>query len=104
MNHLRHAKGRAQLRILGLTMTDAELFFKIMANAAGSNSVEIKAFVNGCMKLRGQASSLDAQTLLFFSRLQAERQNRTLELVTQIQQELADIEFEPAGQILDKSH
>merc|ERR1712113_445833 len=59
-----------------------------MTHASGSDQIEIKAFVNGIMKIRGHASGLDAQTLLIFSQLIFERTSRALDAMQLIQSNL----------------
>lgn len=49
----------------GIQPDDAEHFFKLLLNAHSASKVEIAAFVAGCMKLRGDAQSVDLQALHF---------------------------------------
>jgi len=51
---------------VGLEVHDVELFFKIVANAQSKDDhIEIDAFVEGCMSMKGNASGLDMQKSLY---------------------------------------
>eukprot|EP00747_Dinoflagellata_sp_TGD_P023796 gnl/TRDRNA2_/TRDRNA2_130080_c0_seq4.p1 gnl/TRDRNA2_/TRDRNA2_130080_c0~~gnl/TRDRNA2_/TRDRNA2_130080_c0_seq4.p1 ORF type:complete len:422 (+),score=59.40 gnl/TRDRNA2_/TRDRNA2_130080_c0_seq4:193-1458(+) len=65
MEFLDNAKARAYLQLKGLDVTDAEMFFFLLASANGSDSVDIDAFAEGAMKMRGQANAMDIQTVLY---------------------------------------
>jgi len=60
-------KLKACLRVLGLNIRDAQLFFQMLSTT--SDEVDIDEFVNGCMKLKGAATSIDLQSVLFQTRL-----------------------------------
>merc|ERR1712190_418929 len=64
---IRTGKLRAYLSTLGLNIKDAESFFKILMTMGDGDSVNIEAFIQGCLRMQGQATSLDIQTLLFVS-------------------------------------
>merc|ERR1712232_835858 len=57
---------------VGLEVHDVELFFRIVANADTADvQVDVDQFVTGCMSMRGGATGLDMQKLLYeTSRLQ----------------------------------
>merc|ERR1719272_1443652 len=50
---------------IGLEVTEVELFFKIVAGSAEEGEIEIDRFVEGCMQMKGNASSIDMQRQLF---------------------------------------
>eukprot|EP00928_Gymnodinium_smaydae_P039180 TRINITY_DN26819_c0_g1_i1.p1 TRINITY_DN26819_c0_g1~~TRINITY_DN26819_c0_g1_i1.p1 ORF type:complete len:731 (-),score=167.86 TRINITY_DN26819_c0_g1_i1:97-2289(-) len=56
-------KMKAYLTLLGLDVKDAEMFFNMLVNVSDKQEVDIESFVNGCMRLRGPASSVDLQGL-----------------------------------------
>eukprot|EP00928_Gymnodinium_smaydae_P014117 TRINITY_DN15113_c0_g2_i1.p1 TRINITY_DN15113_c0_g2~~TRINITY_DN15113_c0_g2_i1.p1 ORF type:complete len:671 (+),score=125.43 TRINITY_DN15113_c0_g2_i1:71-2083(+) len=56
---------RALLASIGLDIQDAEVFFDILCALSGSDQVEIEAFVDGCLRLKGSATSIDMQSMLF---------------------------------------
>merc|ERR1711933_2484 len=66
-NHLQPgSKLRHYLGALGLNRKDAELFFWMLKGAnVNEDSVDIRAFVAGLVKLKGGATSLDMQALIF---------------------------------------
>eukprot|EP00747_Dinoflagellata_sp_TGD_P196906 gnl/TRDRNA2_/TRDRNA2_67602_c1_seq1.p1 gnl/TRDRNA2_/TRDRNA2_67602_c1~~gnl/TRDRNA2_/TRDRNA2_67602_c1_seq1.p1 ORF type:complete len:290 (+),score=39.72 gnl/TRDRNA2_/TRDRNA2_67602_c1_seq1:2-871(+) len=57
------------LRAMGLDIRDAELFYNMLRASItdGTEGVEmtVDAFVDGCMKMRGQATSIDLMSLVF---------------------------------------
>merc|ERR1712183_300760 len=63
--HLSQGKLKAYLSVLGLDITEAETFLKILSKAANDTPIEIEDFVDGCLRMKGGASSLDMQALLF---------------------------------------
>merc|ERR1712113_267862 len=75
------AKGRlrAYLSVLGLDIKDAEMFFGMLAIAGGRDEVSIEAFVEGCMRMKGLATSLDLQTLTYRTQLIQQAQKRSYE-------------------------
>merc|ERR1719468_1471747 len=50
--------------VCGLDVKDADAFFEAMLAMHGCNEVHIDAFVSGCLRLRGAASSIDLHILL----------------------------------------
>merc|ERR1712061_596304 len=73
-NMMNNAKLRAYFGVQGLDIKDAEGFFQMLLEISGDSEVEIGHFVDGCMKMRGGATSLDMQALAFESRILAKRQ------------------------------
>jgi hypothetical protein len=59
---------RAYLEALGLEVFDVDLFFRMLQEASPETDVPIDSFVQGCMRMRGNASSLDMQALSFQSK------------------------------------
>jgi len=60
-------KLKACLQVLGLNINDAQLFFQMLCTT--DDEVDIDEFVKGCMKLKGGATSIDMQSVLFQTRL-----------------------------------
>jgi hypothetical protein len=59
-------KVKAFFNAQGLDIKDAEMFFRMLQDAEHEGeAVEIDAFVDGCMKMKGSAKSLDIQALRF---------------------------------------
>jgi hypothetical protein len=67
--HLQHGKLKAYLAVLGLDIAEAETFLKVLTEAAQDAPVGIEDFVDGCLRMKGSASSLDMQTLLFETKI-----------------------------------
>jgi hypothetical protein len=53
------------LESVGVHEADAERFFSMLQAASMGQEVEIAGFVDGCLQLRGDASSLDLQAVAF---------------------------------------
>merc|ERR1711879_1141399 len=53
---------RSYLAVLGLDVRDAHAFFELLI--ADRNEVEIDAFIEGCMRMRGQATGIDQHTMI----------------------------------------
>jgi len=51
------------LAAIGLDVNDAKLFFDMVTNLTGQNNVEIDGFVEGALKMKGTATSIDMQSL-----------------------------------------
>jgi len=56
---------RTYFEIADLEIKDANEFFDAVANMTGSDEVDVDSFVEGCMKVKGAATSVDQQVLLF---------------------------------------
>lgn len=56
---------QALLADVGLEIHDAHWFFKMLLSLSDSDSVDIQHFVEACMKLKGKATSLDVQCIIF---------------------------------------
>jgi len=56
---------RAYFEIADLEIRDANEFFDTVVSLTGSNEIDIDSFVEGCMKVKGGATSVDLQVLLF---------------------------------------
>jgi hypothetical protein len=62
---LENGKLPLYLETVGVHEADAERFFAMLKSASMGQEVEIGGFVDGCLKLRGDASSLDLQAVAF---------------------------------------
>eukprot|EP00931_Biecheleriopsis_adriatica_P020565 TRINITY_DN13701_c0_g1_i2.p1 TRINITY_DN13701_c0_g1~~TRINITY_DN13701_c0_g1_i2.p1 ORF type:complete len:590 (-),score=105.87 TRINITY_DN13701_c0_g1_i2:149-1873(-) len=87
---VRHPLMRAKFTVLGVTINDAKMFYNMLAAAINSSdgTVPLESFVDGCLRLRGAATSIDLQTLAFkFHKIQDSQQEfraRSLKLMEQI--------------------
>merc|ERR1719253_2227946 len=53
------------LAAFGLDIHDATLFYEMMLSAVDDNVVPIDTFVQGCMRMKGEATSIDMQALIY---------------------------------------
>jgi len=60
--HLSEGKLKAHFSVLGLDVKDAELFLKTLCHR-NEFEVDVDSFVQGCMRLKGAATSIDIQCL-----------------------------------------
>mmetsp|Transcript_9666 Transcript_9666/g.21562 ORF Transcript_9666/g.21562 Transcript_9666/m.21562 type:complete len:691 (-) Transcript_9666:128-2200(-) len=60
---------KACLQSIGLDVKDAYMFFTTLTEISGDGKVDIDAFCEGCMKMKGQASSIDLAALAFEAKL-----------------------------------
>ncbi|CAK0905283.1 unnamed protein product [Prorocentrum cordatum] len=56
--------------------SDAELFLNMLAASSEGQEVDIESIVQGCMRMKGSASSLDVQNLIFITKIIHKRQKR----------------------------
>mmetsp|Transcript_21335 Transcript_21335/g.61685 ORF Transcript_21335/g.61685 Transcript_21335/m.61685 type:complete len:643 (-) Transcript_21335:28-1956(-) len=75
---LNHSKYRNYLQIIGLDIKDATLFFDMLASA-NEGEVDIEDFINGCMRLKGAATSIDMQHLVFETKMMHKLQRQLYE-------------------------
>jgi hypothetical protein len=64
-DRLKDPKAKALLELQGLAVEDAELYFKLLSKGSLEDDVEIDAFAEGALKMKGEANSLDLQTLIY---------------------------------------
>lgn len=62
-SHLQHPKVKAYFQTLDLDVTQAHIVFELL-DVDGSNQVTVDEFLEGCMRLKGQARSVDVNMLL----------------------------------------
>merc|ERR1719188_838139 len=76
---LSNRKLRTKLALLGLDIKDAQMFFEMLCALEGTTEVDIDAFVGGCMRLKGVATSVDLQSLLYQVKVLQKTQNEFYE-------------------------
>lgn len=69
-------KLKAHLAVLGLDIRDAEFFFDLLAEVSDNEGVDIDVFVAGCMRLKGYATSIDLQSLLYETKVMHKSQKQ----------------------------
>eukprot|EP00747_Dinoflagellata_sp_TGD_P114931 gnl/TRDRNA2_/TRDRNA2_172030_c9_seq3.p1 gnl/TRDRNA2_/TRDRNA2_172030_c9~~gnl/TRDRNA2_/TRDRNA2_172030_c9_seq3.p1 ORF type:complete len:285 (+),score=68.86 gnl/TRDRNA2_/TRDRNA2_172030_c9_seq3:52-855(+) len=62
---LKNEKAKAYLTLQGIDVQDAETFFSMLADETESERVEIDAFAEGALKMKGMANAMDMQTVLY---------------------------------------
>lgn len=65
--HLQHRKVKAYFQALDLDVSQAHIIFDLL-DIGNHDSVTIDEFVDGCLRLKGQARSIDLNLLIFQSR------------------------------------
>jgi len=65
--HLHDPKVKAYFQSLELDVSQAHVLFELL-DADGSNQVTVDEFLDGCLRLKGQARSIDLNMLLFMCR------------------------------------
>merc|ERR1711997_822098 len=76
--------------MLGLDVRDAESFFSLLASNNDGRDVDIDNFVNGCMRLKGPATSIDIQALLYHSNFMHKVERRQHQDIMESMQELKE--------------
>jgi len=69
----------AYLNSLELSIQDSELFFRMLSEHRADREVDIDAFVDGCMRVKGPAMGVDLQTFVFAVRQYSNEQRVLLE-------------------------
>jgi len=80
----------AYLSSLELTIQDARLFFSILSQHSINREVDIDAFVDGCMRVKGPAMGLDLQGIVFQLGQNREKQRKEREVQTVFMQDCRD--------------
>jgi len=65
MTHSMKPDAKAYLRVLGIEVHDAVMFFKVLTRVLGADDLPIEEFVNRLFKMKGTATALDLQGLSF---------------------------------------
>jgi len=60
---------KSHLAVLGLSINDAEQFFRMLTDIGCTTSVDLDFFVDACLKMKGVASSIDLQTMVYETRV-----------------------------------
>merc|ERR1712224_47942 len=62
---MEHPTVRGYLMTLDIEVRDAELFFDILADLSDTGEVDVIAFAEGCLYMKGPAKAMDMQILAF---------------------------------------
>lgn len=76
------------LAAIGLDIPDAQVFFAVLLDISQNKKVDIEMFVQGCMRMKGAATSVDMQALSYQLRMacrnQMEFQRRCLAMLARL--------------------
>jgi len=84
--HLRNKNVSAYFRALDLDVSQAEVLFNLL-DQDGSNLVSLEEFLSGCMRLKGQARSIDVNMLLHENRALSNKISQLVSVVRLIVKE-----------------
>lgn len=62
--HIRSMEMQCCFKVLGLDVKNAEEFFEMLALASEGQDINIEAFVQGCLQMRGSATGITQQKLI----------------------------------------
>eukprot|EP00747_Dinoflagellata_sp_TGD_P062811 gnl/TRDRNA2_/TRDRNA2_153181_c1_seq1.p1 gnl/TRDRNA2_/TRDRNA2_153181_c1~~gnl/TRDRNA2_/TRDRNA2_153181_c1_seq1.p1 ORF type:complete len:113 (+),score=20.25 gnl/TRDRNA2_/TRDRNA2_153181_c1_seq1:2-340(+) len=79
---MEHPTVRGYLMTLGIEVRDAELFFDILADLSDTGEVDVIAFAEGCLCMKGPAKAMDIQCLAFQVKMIHENQLRFANYLT----------------------
>lgn len=63
----------AYMASVGLQVHDVEVFFRVVSGRETATEIDLDVFVEGCMSMKGQATSLDVQKQLYETHVLMER-------------------------------
>eukprot|EP00747_Dinoflagellata_sp_TGD_P122459 gnl/TRDRNA2_/TRDRNA2_173633_c4_seq8.p1 gnl/TRDRNA2_/TRDRNA2_173633_c4~~gnl/TRDRNA2_/TRDRNA2_173633_c4_seq8.p1 ORF type:complete len:166 (-),score=26.59 gnl/TRDRNA2_/TRDRNA2_173633_c4_seq8:417-914(-) len=69
VKNLQQPRGKHMLKLLGIDVLDAELFFECILTDAGKSGVNVSLFTECAMKVKGWAKALDIQILQYETRI-----------------------------------
>merc|ERR1712217_891957 len=74
---------KSYLKIRGIDIKNAEAFFKMLCAIAGEDSdIDLHTLVTFCLRMKGAASNIDLQALMFEVKLMSKRQQRQFDTVS----------------------
>eukprot|EP00929_Paragymnodinium_shiwhaense_P025158 TRINITY_DN15283_c0_g1_i2.p1 TRINITY_DN15283_c0_g1~~TRINITY_DN15283_c0_g1_i2.p1 ORF type:complete len:131 (-),score=33.08 TRINITY_DN15283_c0_g1_i2:335-727(-) len=60
----------------GIDIKDTELFFHMIRTTTGADEIDLEAFVGSCLRVKGDATSIDLHTLAFENKMMFQQQKR----------------------------
>ena len=54
---------------IGIDIKNAETFFKMLVELQGEDTIDASTFANACVRMKGAATSIDLQTVMFTTHL-----------------------------------
>lgn len=61
--------GFASVLGLGIDIKNAETFFQMLVELQGESTIDANTFANACVRMKGAATSIDLQTVMFTTHL-----------------------------------
>merc|ERR1712194_392491 len=97
MSYMKEEKFRLYFDVRGLNVKDTSMFFKMLSSASRGSSkdaegeddedtVDVRAFVTGCMRLKGVASCMDLYTLSWEIKQMRNDQDRLMQSLALVPQ------------------
>merc|ERR1712194_204565 len=65
VNRFNDVKIRSYVTSLGLSIQDAEMFFRLLTDISGENEITVEDFVEHCAHMKGFATAIDLHQLTF---------------------------------------
>jgi len=72
---------RSYLQTRGIDIKNAETFFKMLVELQGEETIDAATFANACVRMKGAATSIDLQTVMFTTHVMNEAQRVAFENV-----------------------
>lgn len=72
---------RSYLQTRGIDIKNAETFFKMLVELQGEPTIDAITFANACVRMKGAATSIDLQTVMFTTHLMNKEQRRAFQFM-----------------------
>ena len=66
----------------GIDIKNAETFFKMLVELQGEPTIDAITFANACVRMKGAATSIDLQTVMFTTHLMNKEQRRAFQFMS----------------------
>jgi len=70
---------RSYLQSRGIDIKNAETFFRMLVELQGETTIDATTFANACVRMKGAATSIDLQTVMFTTHLMNREQRKSFE-------------------------
>jgi len=99
---MEHPKFRSYLRVRGIEIQDARLFYRMMASVVGGSDdeIDLRFVVAACLRMKGAATSMDLHALTFESKLLNKKHKIHID---HVQQRLGIIEHRLSAAVGDRN-
>eukprot|EP00438_Fugacium_kawagutii_P002568 Skav209861 [mRNA] locus=scaffold1684:427162:431012:- [translate_table: standard] len=72
---------RSYLQTRGIDIKNAETFFRMLVELQGESTIDAMTFANACVRMKGAATSIDLQTVMFTTHLMNKEQRRAFQFM-----------------------